>query len=117
MSGMRTARTTYSKTGNGTITLDLLDALELSEVLDYLRDWLTAASDHVRADLHRFGCDDNATTTVCRRLSAFTELIVTGQADDDDIYPGQEQDHHTPGSLNYQLDHQGNHDGDQDHPW
>jgi hypothetical protein len=92
---MRTARTNYSKTGNGTITLDLLDALELSEVLDYLRDWLTTTSDHVRADLHRFGCDDNATKTVCNRLTAFTELIVTGQADDDDIYPGRDDDHHS----------------------
>jgi hypothetical protein len=107
MSGIRTARTSYSKTGNSTITLDLLDALELSEVLDYLRDWLTAASDDVRADLHRFGCDDNATITVCRRLGAFTELIVTGEAADHDIYPGREQDH--------DADHDG--DGDQDHPW
>ena len=84
---MRTARTIFSKTGNGTVTLDLLDALELSEVLGYLNDWLTGTSDDVRADLHRFGCDDNATQTVCRRLSAFTELIVNGQADDNDSYP------------------------------
>ncbi len=89
-------------------------------MLDYLRDWLTAASDHVRADLHRFGGDDNATRTVCSRLSAFTELIVTGEAEDDDIYPGREHDHHTAGSLDYQLDHQGedvDHDGAQDHQW
>ncbi len=109
MSGIRTAHTSYGKTGNGTITLDLLDALELSEVLDYLRDWLTAASDHVQADLNRFGCADNATTTVCSRLSAFTELIVTGQAADDDIYPGREQDHHSRDGLEPQ--------GDQDHQW
>jgi hypothetical protein len=90
---MRSARTTFSKTGNAAITLDLLDALELSEVLDYLHQWLTAASDDVRVDLNWFGCADNATTTVCRRLTAFTELIVNGQADDDDIYPGRGHDH------------------------
>ncbi len=92
---MRTARTTYGKTGNAALTLDLLDALELSEILDYLRQWLTAANDDVRADLNRFGCHDTATATVCDRLSAFTELIVNGQADDDDIYPGREHDHHS----------------------
>lgn len=92
---MRSARTSLSKTGNGTLTLDLLDAMELSEVLDYLNDWLRGADAHVRADLHRFGCDNNATTTVCRRLSAFAELLVTGQADDDDIYPGRGHDHHS----------------------
>jgi len=105
---MRTARTTYSKTGNGTITLDLLDALELSEVLDYLRDWLTAAGEHVRADLNRFGCDDHATRTVCSRLSAFTELIVTGQADDD-ICPGRDRDRCD--------DLAGDDDGNQDDQW
>ena len=92
---MRTARTIISKTGNGTLTLDLLDAMELSEVLDYLQQWLKAAGEDVRADLNRFGCHDSATATVCERLTAFSELIVTGQADDDDIYPGRQDDHHT----------------------
>jgi len=101
---MRTARTIFSKTGNGTVTLDLLDALELSEVLSYLHYWLTGASDDVRADLHRFGCDNNATTTACRRLTAFTELIVNGQADDDDIYPGREHDHHTHDGFDHHTD-------------
>jgi hypothetical protein len=50
---MRTARTIYGKTGDGTVVLDLLDAMELSEVLDYLNDWLTGTSDDVRADLNR----------------------------------------------------------------
>lgn len=112
---MRTARTAYSKTGNGTITLDLLDALELSEVLDYLRDWLTAAGEHVRADLNRFGCDDRATRTVCDRLSAFTELIVTGQADDDDIYPGRDRDRCD--DLDVHADPAGDDDGNQDDQW
>ncbi len=92
---MRTARTTYSKTGDATLTLDLLDALELSEILAYLRQWLKVASDEVRADLNRFGGHHTATATVCERLTAFTELIVTGQADDDDIYPGRQDDHHS----------------------
>lgn len=113
---MRTARTAYSKTGNGTITLDLLDALELSEVLDYLRDWLTAAGEHVQADLNRFGGDDHATRTVCSRLSAFTELIVTGQADDDDIYRGRDRDHHSCDDLDVQAD-PADDDGNQDHQW
>lgn len=92
---MRTARTLFGKTGNGTLTLDLLDAIQLSEVLAYLNDWLTGTSQDVRADLNRFGHDDNATKTLCCRLTAFTELIVNGQADEDDIYPGREHDHHS----------------------
>ncbi len=82
MSGMRTARTTYSKTGNATITLDLLDALELSEVLDYLQDWLRGAGAAVHEDLHRFAGDQQATQLIQRRLTVFSQLLVFGEVDD-----------------------------------
>jgi hypothetical protein len=101
---MRTARTIYGKTGDGTVVLDLLDAMELSEVLDYLNDWLTGTSDDVRADLNRFGGDDSATKTVCHRLTAFTELIITGEAEDDDIYPGRDPDHHSHDGVDQRTD-------------
>lgn len=64
------------------ITLDLIDALELSEVLDYLRDWLDGASAAVGEDLRRFAGDQQATQLIGRRLSVFSQLLILGEADD-----------------------------------
>ena len=71
------------------LTLELIDALELSEVLDYLRDWLRGASAAVGEDLRRFAGDQQATQLIERRLSAFSQLLVLGEADDqtDDAEP------------------------------
>ncbi len=74
---MKTARcTTHS------VTLDLHDALELSQVLDYLHEWLSGAGDGVHADLRRFAGEDNATPVVRRSLTAFSQLLILGEADD-----------------------------------
>ena len=64
------------------LTLDLIDALELSEVLDYLRDWLRGADAAVHEDLHRFAGDQQATQLIQRRLTVFSELLVFGETDD-----------------------------------
>ena len=66
------------------LTLDLIDALELSEVLDYLHDWLRGAGAAVHEDLHRFAGDQQATKIVQHRLTAFSHLLVFGEADTDD---------------------------------
>ncbi|MBW3648790.1 MAG: hypothetical protein KY440_13650 [Actinobacteria bacterium] len=76
---MRTARCTI-----GSVTLDLIDAMELSEVLDYLHDWLRGANAAVHDDLHRFAGDQQATQLIQRRLMAFSHLLVFGEADIDD---------------------------------
>lgn len=83
---MRTARCT-----TGSVTLNLLDAMELSEVLDYLNDWLRGANPAVHDDLHRFGGDQQASQLIQRRLTAFSHLLVFGEADPDD-QPDDEQD-------------------------
>ena len=80
---MRTARCT-----TGSVTLDLIDAMELSEVLDYLHDWLRGANSAVHNDLHRFADDQHATQLIQRRLMAFSHLLVFGEADE----PGDEPD-------------------------
>lgn len=64
------------------LTLDLIDALELSEVLDYLQDWLRGAGAAVHEDLHRFAGDQHATQLLQRRLTVFSQLLVFGEADD-----------------------------------
>ena len=64
------------------LTLDLIDALELSEVLDYLQDWLRGAGAAVHEDLHRFAGDQQATQLIQRRLTVFSQLLVFGEVDD-----------------------------------
>ena len=64
------------------LTLELIDALELSEVLDYLQDWLRGAGAAVHEDLHRFAGDRQATQLIQRRLTVFSQLLVLGEADD-----------------------------------
>ena len=71
-----------------TVTLDMSDAIELSEVLDYLAQWLQVADDSVRADLTAFACDEGAMPMVRERLASFARLLVFGHAnfdDDDDL--------------------------------
>ena len=71
----------------GTVTLAMTDAIELSEVLDYLAQWLEVADDSVRADLAAFAWDEGAMPMVRQRLASFSRLLVCGHADfglDDD---------------------------------
>ena len=63
-----------------TVTLDMTDAIELSELLDYLAQWLELADDHVRADLNAFAWDEGAMPMVRERLASFARLLVFGQA-------------------------------------
>lgn len=66
-----------------TVTLDMPDALELSELLDYLAQWLELADDHVRADLAAFAWDQGAMPMVRQQLTSFARLLVFGHADGD----------------------------------
>jgi hypothetical protein len=66
-----------------TVTLDMTDAIELSELLDYLAQWLEHADDHVRADLNAFAWDEGAMPMVRERLASFARLLVFGHADFD----------------------------------
>ncbi|HVM15099.1 MAG TPA: hypothetical protein VM287_12340 [Egibacteraceae bacterium] len=80
-----------------TVTLDMTDAMELSELLDYLAQWLAVADDHVRADLNAFGWDEGAMPLVRERLASFSRLLVFGHADfdlddDSDLDSGADQD-------------------------
>lgn len=82
-----------------TVTLDMTDAMELSEVLDYLAQWLELADDHVRADLAAFAWDEGAMPLVQQRLASFSRLLVCGHADfdlddepDDDLDGGAGQE-------------------------
>ena len=82
-----------------TVTLDMTDAIELSEVLDYLAQWLKVADDHVHADLNAFAWDEGAMPLVRQRLASFSRLLVCGHADfdlddelDDDLDGGAGQD-------------------------
>jgi hypothetical protein len=72
---MRTALVRLS-----TVTLDMTDAIELSELLDYLAQWLELADDHVRADLNAFAWDEGAMPMVRERLASFARLLVFGHA-------------------------------------
>jgi len=63
-----------------TVTLDMTDAIELSELLDYLAQWLELADDHVRADLNAFAWDQGAMPMVRQHLTSFARLLVFGHA-------------------------------------
>jgi hypothetical protein len=82
-----------------TVTLDMTDAMELSELLDYLAQWLELADDSVRTDLNAFGGDQGAMPLVRERLASFSRLLVFGHADfdldddsDRDLDSGADQD-------------------------
>ena len=78
-----------------TVTLDMTDAMELSELLDYLAQWLELADDRVRADLAAFAWDEGAMPLVGERMVSFSRLLVCGHADfdlDDDLDDGADQD-------------------------
>jgi len=66
-----------------TVTLDMTDAIELSELLDYLAQWLELADDNVRIDLNAFAWDQGAMPLVRERLTSFARLLVFGHADGD----------------------------------
>ena len=78
-----------------TVTLDMTDAMELSELLDYLAQWLELADDRVREDLAAFAWDEGAMPLVRERMVSFSRLLVCGHADfdlDDDLDDGADQD-------------------------
>jgi len=72
-----------------TVTLDMVDAMELSEILDYLADWLRTSSDAVHADLARFALDPAAPRDLSRALSGFSRLLLFGEDDTDDEQEAQ----------------------------
>jgi hypothetical protein len=87
---MRTAQVRLS-----TVTLDMADALELSELLDYLAQWLGVAGEPVRVDLENFAWDEGAMPMVGERLASFARLLVFGHApseNDDDLDNDANQD-------------------------
>jgi hypothetical protein len=61
-----------------TVTLDMGDAIELSEMLDYLADWLNTAGDGVRVDLARFALDHTAPGYLPAELTRFSRLLIFG---------------------------------------
>lgn len=102
---MRTVNKT-AKCTDGSVTLELIDALELSEVLDYLFDWLHGASDAVRQDLITYGSHPNAVRIVKNRLTAFSQLLIWGEADLEQDDEGEDDQ-----ELTDRPDHE------QDEPW
>ncbi|MBA3252244.1 MAG: hypothetical protein H0T66_18525 [Geodermatophilaceae bacterium] len=67
---MRTARV-----GLSTVTLDITDALDLSELLDAVDGWLAAShTDHNRPD-------PSATRRLRRQLIDFSHLLIFGEGD------------------------------------
>ena len=70
------------------VTLDMNDAMELSQLLDYLAQWLAQADDDVRADLSTFAWDEGAMPLVRESLTSFARLLVFGHAQfaTDDLY-------------------------------
>ena len=92
---MRTVEMT-AKCTDSHVTLKLIDAFELSDLLGYLFDWLRGASDTVVEDLIGFGSDPQAARVVMSRLSAFTQLLICGEADfeqDDNDLGNQDRQH------------------------
>ncbi len=62
------------------VTLEMGDALELSELLDYLAQWLGVADPAARADLSKFAWDQGAIRSVREHLVSFSRLLVFGHA-------------------------------------
>jgi hypothetical protein len=76
-----------------TVTLDMGDAIELSEMLDYLADWLRIAGHDVRADLARFALDHTAPGYLPGELTRFSRLLIFGHdATTDEQDKDQEDD-------------------------
>lgn len=71
-----------------TVTLDMTDAMELSQLLDYLAQWLSQADTSVRADLSKFAWDEGAMPLVRESLTSFARLLIFGHARfaTDDLY-------------------------------
>lgn len=57
------------------ITLDMLDAVEMAEVCDYLRDWIVGAPKAVTESLTRFGGPD-AKAIVLEALGRLADVVV-----------------------------------------
>ena len=69
--------------GLSTVTLNTPDAMELSELLDYLAQWLELADDRVGADLAAFAWDQGVMPLVRQQLASFSRLLVFGHANFD----------------------------------
>lgn len=76
----RDATSRHAQLRISTVTLDMGDAIELSELLDYLAQWLGLADDTVRADLAAFALDHGAIRSVREHLVSFARLLVFGSA-------------------------------------
>jgi len=99
MSGTSGMRSSWSEQDAGrtahvrlsTVTLHIGDALELSELLDYLAQWLGAADPAARADLATFAWDRGAIRNVPAQPVSFCRLLVFGHAPvEPDLHGGGE---------------------------
>jgi len=57
------------------VVLDILDAAEMAEICDYLRDWIVGAPPAVNASLTRFGGPD-AKAIVLETLARLADTVV-----------------------------------------
>ncbi len=62
------------------VTLDIGNAMELSELLDYLAQWLGIAGPAVGEDLKNCAWDQGAIGSVREHLVSFSRLLVFGHA-------------------------------------
>lgn len=70
-------RTDPTPTGTETVSIDAGAAIELSEVLDFIADWLTTAPRMVACDLERFaGSDDYTVDELARTLGRWSSHLL-----------------------------------------
>lgn len=71
---------TNDATLNQTVGIDIDDAIELSELLDFISDWLTSAPRMVRADFERFvGADAYSIDELRATLAAWSNRLLTAR--------------------------------------
>jgi hypothetical protein len=66
------------RTGPATVAITAEDAIELSELLDFVADWVRAAPATVACDFARFvgAGSDYSTAELHRRLVGFSSLLL-----------------------------------------
>ena len=67
------------------INLDLQDATELAEMLEFISAWLTSDQDRLNASLHRFVADPHPSNYDIHHLRRFAFLL--GGDEDDFLNP------------------------------